>query len=440
MRQSKSTPMYSTWIPSTRGPTLISATPCGEKAATRRLAITTRNRYGLIRRTAKPTVRYAVSCFGTDAGKKFSPVGRSCSTRIHWTTTIGQVTRSCVCFSINPWNIAPRVRSWSIGSARFPVLALEEQIGRVCLLLPDSADEIENGVTLIDAATAPEQTLPDWIHPFIAFAKGLAEYRQGHFATAADQDEGRSIERAGFRAPAGVSDGPISARRSRGEPTYAGHSYRQLRLERPQADVRDVWINHILRREAEALIMPNLPGLVQGTAEPANNEERFALAGSCQFAGRWYDAARWYADALANDPEWIEAREADCLDRAHSGKPFLRVDELAYSCRYPWARCAVMSAGDVGENGADLNETERTQMRGLAQEWLLSDLELWKKVLELNPAAGREIVNQQLVRWQSDPDLAGVREASELEKLPPDERRDFAKLWDDVAQVVDRTK
>ena len=49
----------------------------------------------------------------------------------------------------------------------------------------------------------------------------------------------------------------------------------------PQADVRDVWINHILRREAEALIMPNLPGLVQGTAEPANNEERFALAGSC---------------------------------------------------------------------------------------------------------------------------------------------------------------
>ena len=79
-------------------------------------------------------------------------------------------------------------------------------------------------------------------------------------------------------------------------------------------------------------------------------------------------------------------------------------------------------------------------MRGLARKWLLSDLEVWKKVLELNPTTGREIVNQQLVRWQSDPDLAGVREASELEKLPPNERRDFAKLWDDVAQVIGRTK
>jgi len=99
-----------------------------------------------------------------------------------------------------------------------------------------------------------------------------------------------------------------------------------------------------------------------------------------------------------------------------------------------------MSAGDVGENGTDLNETERARMRGLAREWLLSDLEVWKKVLELNRTTGREIVNQQLVRWQSDPDLAGVREASELEKLPPDQHRDFAKLWDNVAQVVDRTK
>jgi serine/threonine protein kinase/tetratricopeptide (TPR) repeat protein len=323
---------------------------------------------------------------------------------------------------------------------KFPYPALAEQIGRVCLLLPDCADEIKNGVTLIDAATAPGQTLPDWIHPFFAFAKGLAEYRQGHFATAATKMkvEASSVLGSAPRLVLAMAQYQLGdhAESRRTLATAIG----SFDWSAPQADVRDVWINHILRREAEALIMPNLPGLVQGTAKPANNEERFALAGSCQFAGRWYDAARWYSDALANDPAWIKAREADCLDRAHSGKPFLRVDELAYSCRYPWARCAVMSAGDVGKNGADLNETERARMRGLAREWLLSDLEVWKKVLELNPTTGREIVNQQLIRWQSDPDLAGVREASKLEKLPPDERRDFAKLWDAVAQVVDRTK
>ena len=37
-----------------------------------------------------------------------------------------------------------------------------------------------------------------------------------------------------------------------------------------------------------------------------------------------------------------------------------------------------------------------------------------------------------------NPDLAGVREPSELDKLPADERKKFAALWAQVAAVIDR--
>src|SRR5260370_40015653 len=69
-----------------------------------------------------------------------------------------------------------------------------------------------------------------------------------------------------------------------------------------QADGRGAWIAHILRREAEALILPNLPAFMRGEYQPLDNDERLALVGICQFQGRGHAAARLYADAFAIDP------------------------------------------------------------------------------------------------------------------------------------------
>jgi hypothetical protein len=41
-----------------------------------------------------------------------------------------------------------------------------------------------------------------------------------------------------------------------------------------------------------------------------------------------------------------------------------------------------------------------------------------------------------LRHWQQDPDLAGVRDAAELEKLPEAERAEWKKLWEDVAALL----
>ena len=45
-------------------------------------------------------------------------------------------------------------------------------------------------------------------------------------------------------------------------------------------------------------------------------------------------------------------------------------------------------------------------------------------------------MGQTLLHWQTDPDLAGVRDKSALAKLPEAERPEWAKLWADVAALL----
>ena len=48
------------------------------------------------------------------------------------------------------------------------------------------------------------------------------------------------------------------------------------------------------------------------------------------------------------------------------------------------------------------------------------------------------MVQQTLEHWQADPDLAGVRDADALAKLPEAERRRLAVLWAEVDALLAR--
>jgi len=61
------------------------------------------------------------------------------------------------------------------------------------------------------------------------------------------------------------------------------------------------WSSHVLRREAETLILPNLPAFLDGKYQPQDNDERLALLGAGQFANRPLALARLYADVFAAD-------------------------------------------------------------------------------------------------------------------------------------------
>src|SRR5262249_45750660 len=95
-----------------------------------------------------------------------------------------------------------------------------------------------------------------------------------------------------------------------------------------------VWVSHVLRRAAEAMILPNLPAFLRGEYQPQDNDERLALLGVCQFEGRYGAAARLYADAFAADPHLADDLTTECLRRTrapeHPGDP---IEVFNAACR-----------------------------------------------------------------------------------------------------------
>ena len=208
------------------------------------------------------------------------------------------------------------------------------------------------------------------------------------------------------------------------------------------ADCRDVWIAHVLRREAEAKILQNLSAFLRGEYQPQDNDERLALLGICQFQGRNVAAASLFADALAGDLTLAQLLESACRSRAAQGdkQPVGRVEELTSECRYPAARCAALAGSGQGLDAADLSASDRTRWRKQARDWLEADLAMWSQTLGNGSHSARILVRRLMVYWQTDLDLAGIREPGSLEKLTEEERKECVALWEAVASVLGRAQ
>ena len=105
--------------------------------------------------------------------------------------------------------------------------------------------------------------------------------------------------------------------------------------------------------------------------------------------------------------------------------------------RYAAACSAALSGCGLGEDGPELSDEDRARWREQARQWLRADLTAWGKALQIDPAA-RGRVRQTLTRWRGNPDLAGLREPAELEKLQVEERDQCLALWKEVDALVDR--
>jgi hypothetical protein len=126
-----------------------------------------------------------------------------------------------------------------------------------------------------------------------------------------------------------------------------------------------------------------------------------------------------YADAFAADPKLT--------------------DDLSAGRRYAAACSAALAAAGAGENMAKLNVKERVRLRWQARLWLQADLGLLGKQAEsANPQAWLEVL-RILGHWQKDRELAGVRDAAALDKLPEAERAEWKKLWAEVGGLLEKT-
>lgn len=95
-----------------------------------------------------------------------------------------------------------------------------------------------------------------------------------------------------------------------------------------------------------------------------------------------------------------------------------------------------MAGSGQGNGQESLDDAARQRWRQQALEWLRADLARYAELLPRAPADARAQSLGQLQNWQRDPDLAGVREAESLAKRPEAEREAWAKLWEEVAELL----
>ena len=106
--------------------------------------------------------------------------------------TRGPDTPNCAFSSDSKRSIAAPAALCSSASARPTSASIAEPVGRACLLLPGTEDELRKAVALTDRAVAAKESTPAWIYRYFLFAKGLAEYRQGRLASAISLMEGEA--------------------------------------------------------------------------------------------------------------------------------------------------------------------------------------------------------------------------------------------------------
>src|SRR5262249_1509747 len=125
---------------------------------------------------------------------------------------------------------------------------------------------------------------------------------------------------------------------------------------------------------------------------------------------------RFSAEAFAADP-----RLADNLQARH---------------RYNAACSAALAAAGRGGDAAKLDDVAKAKLRGQALDWLKADLTALGKLLESGPSQVRPAIVGALSHWQKDSDLAGIRDAAALTKLPADEQKAFRQMWAGVAELL----
>ena len=317
-----------------------------------------------------------------------------------------------------------------------------ERASLASLLLPDSPDALRPACALADRAVAAASKSPEPNNGYVQFAKGLSEYRLNRLDRALPflrEAAQRTPNRPGPKlvlAMVQFRSGSPGAARNTLAAAVATYDWRQL-----PDDTTSVWTNHILRREAEAMILPNLPAFLQGKHRPADNDERLALLAICQAQSLYGACAQLYADTFAAGPGLADASTAEILGRAAKEKErSQRIRVLKTEPRYLAARCAALAGCGVGEDGPKLSDAERRRWRGQARDWLRADSAAWAKALASGSTADRDLAKEMLTLWLVEPDVARLREPDALIGLPAEERNDWTSLWDEVRRSLENAK
>jgi hypothetical protein len=158
-----------------------------------------------------------------------------------------------------------------------------------------------------------------------------------------------------------------------------------------------------------------LPSIIQGQDKPAPTDCR-DLAELCFVKKQYATAARLYAVLFAATPQLTE--------------------DLRAGHRFNAACAAALASGGQGDDVGALAESELQGLRKQARDWLQSDLAAWAGKVNTGTDADRIQARKMLAAWRDEPDLAGIRDAVAIERLPATERQECRSLWQEVADLL----
>ncbi len=123
-------------------------------------------------------------------------------------------------------------------------------------------------------------------------------------------------------------------------------------------------------------------------------------------------AARLWNEAIETDPKLAADREAQYL--------------------YDAACAAAMAGCTQAKDDPPPDAPARAKLRSQSLDWLKAELAAWVKFANSSQHQATAMAVQGIERWKKDPDLAGVRDADALAKLPEPEKQAWRGLWTEV--------
>jgi len=169
------------------------------------------------------------------------------------------------------------------------------------------------------------------------------------------------------------------------------------------------------------------------TIEPGDNLSHKNLGVALQQKGHLDQALVHLFQSYYLKKEYVAA--AKLCTETFTAAPKL-ADDIQAGHRFRAAKAAAIAGCGGGADGVELGEAERARWRQQALDWLRIDLAAWTTRLESAGPEGRDEVQKALTPWSNDPDLAGLRDADALQKLPPGERQEFRALWQGVSALL----
>jgi serine/threonine-protein kinase len=175
-------------------------------------------------------------------------------------------------------------------------------------------------------------------------------------------------------------------------------------------------------RECERMVAleARLPNVLAGRLQPADSAETLGFAQLCYNKKLHGSSARLWTEAFQAEPKL-----ADDMQAQH---------------RYNAACAAALAGCGQGQDKPPLEEPTKARWRKQATDWLKKDLAAWSKILGSGPPQVRQSVAETLQHWKTDTDLAGLRDATALKRLPEAEQKACGALWAEVDGLLAKAR